>query len=198
MLETVPLEEELSRILEDSVRAVEQLREPVNQRFILEMADLLAQTFLNGNKLIVAGNGGSLCDASHFAEELTGFFKEKRRALPAISLSEPGHLTCVGNDVGFEQVFSRGVEAYGKPGDLFVGLTTSGNSPNLVLAFKKAKELGMTTVAFLGKEGGVLKGKSDLELHIKGFSGSGPIQEAHMAAIHAIIELLENQLFKKN
>lgn len=187
--------EQLSQGVEDSIRAVTILKEKFALEFMLETSRLLASVFNEGGKVIIAGNGGSLCDAMHFAEELTGFFRAKRRALPAIALAEPGHITCTGNDLGFEYIFSRGVEAYGRPGDLFVGLTTSGNSPNIIHAFEAAKTLGLKTVSFLGKGGGKLKGIADLELIIDGFKTSDRIQEAHMAAIHLIIELLEHQLF---
>ncbi|MCB1136804.1 MAG: SIS domain-containing protein, partial [Chlamydiia bacterium] len=110
----------IRKALHDGVSAIEQLLEEQKISFIHEVGDLLARTFAKGNKVIIAGNGGSLCDASHFAEELTGFFRSYRQALPAIALSEPGHLTCVGNDAGFEEVFSRGVEAYGKVDDVFI------------------------------------------------------------------------------
>ena len=146
-------------------------------------------------KIIIAGNGGSLCDASHFAEELTGFFRKYRAALPAIALSDAGHITCVGNDLGFDQIFARGVEAYGVSGDIFIGLTTSGNSANIINAFIAAKKLGLTTVSFLGKDGGKLKGVADYELIISDMVTSDRIQEAHMTAIHIIIELVENKLF---
>ncbi len=181
--------------IEDSIRAIEQLKNSQSFDFMVNIANLLTETFRNGNKVIIAGNGGSLCDAMHFAEELTGFFRGKRKALPAIALSEPGHITCTGNDIGFEYIFSRGVEAYGVPGDVLVVLTTSGNSPNIIHAIKVAQELQLTTVAFLGKCGGKLLGKADFELIIEGFQTSDRIQEAHMAAIHLIIELLERQLF---
>ncbi len=138
--------------IEDSIRAIEQLKNSQSFDFMVNIANLLTETFRNGNKVIIAGNGGSLCDAMHFAEELTGFFRGKRKALPAIALSEPGHITCTGNDIGFEYIFSRGVEAYGVPGDVLVVLTTSGNSPNIIHAIKVAQELQLTTVAFLGKE----------------------------------------------
>lgn len=186
------------RILESihqSVCAVEQLRAECNVLFIEALAEKMASCFRNENKIIIAGNGGSLCDASHFAEELTGFFREKRPALPAIALSEPGHMSCVGNDIGFEWVFARGVEAYGKPGDLFIGLTTSGNSLNIIKAIEEAKRQGLYTIAFLGKGGGKLKGVADLELVINGFDTSDRIQEAHMAAIHIAIEMVEEHLF---
>lgn len=175
-----------------------QLELPESLAFIEKTVYLLAEAFQSGNKVIIAGNGGSLCDAAHFAEELTGYFRQQRPALPAIALSEPGHITCVGNDIGFDKVFSRGVEAYGKPGDVFVGLSTSGNSKNIIEAFATAKKMGLKTVAFLGKDGGKLKGVADQELIIKGFSTSDRIQEAHMTAIHIIIEFLEQTLFPEN
>jgi D-sedoheptulose 7-phosphate isomerase len=181
--------------IKESARAVAKLQEPASVTFIREAGILLAETFRQGNKVIIAGNGGSLCDAAHFAEELTGNFRRYRRALPAIALTEPGHITCVGNDFGFDAIFSRGVEAYGTPGDLFIGLTTSGNSPNIVAAFNTAKKLGLRTIAFLGKGGGKLKGTADLELSIDGFDTSDRIQEAHMAALHIIIEVMEAELF---
>jgi D-sedoheptulose 7-phosphate isomerase len=175
--------------------AIDQLCSSENINFINDIAVALANCFQNGGKLIVAGNGGSLCDAAHFAEELTGVFRMLRPALPAIALSDAGHLTCVGNDLGFDWVFARGVEAYGKPEDIFVGLTTSGNSQNIINAVQKAKELGLKTVLFLGKGGGKLKGHADYELLINGFKTSDRIQEAHMMAIHIIIEVLEEILF---
>jgi len=185
----------LLKSTEESVNAVSRLLEPASLQFMEQAAEMLAECFRDGHKVLVAGNGGSLCDGAHFAEELTGVFRRVRKPLPVISLSEPGHMSCVGNDLGFEWVFARGVEAYGKPGDLFVGLTTSGNSPNIVKAFEMAKRLGMKTIAFLGKGGGVLKGVADIELSIDGFSTSDRIQEAHMAAMHIIIEGVEHLLF---
>lgn len=179
----------------DSLTATAQLKEPLSLNFIQEVASAMANCFRNQGKVIIAGNGGSLCDASHFAEELTGLFRSFRPALPAIALSDPGHITCVANDLGFDQIFSRGVEAYGNKNDIFIGLTTSGNSPNIVNAIDTAKKRGLTTVAFLGKTGGKLKGIADYELIISGMATSDRIQEAHMTAIHIIIELVEKQLF---
>lgn len=181
--------------VEEGIDAVRQLSSKESLEFIEKSAEALACCFRKKGKILIAGNGGSLCDASHFAEELTGFFRKKRRALPAIALGEPGHLTCVGNDIGFEHVFSRAIEAYGEEGDIFIGLTTSGNSPNLVNAFEQAKESGLKTIAFLGKGGGKLKGVADLELIIESFATSDRIQEAHMTAIHIVIEIMEEILF---
>lgn len=189
------MQKKLLRAIDDCIRAVEQLKLPTSLLFMQRVSQALADCFANGKKVIVAGNGGSLCDAAHFAEELTGVFRQVRRALPVIVLSEAGHLTCTANDLGFEFVFSRGVEAFGQPGDIFVGLTTSGNSPNLLNAFEEARKKGLQTVAFLGKGGGEIKGMADFELIIEGFTTSDRIQEAHMAALHMIIEQVENLLF---
>lgn len=179
----------------DSVKAVEMLLNENALVFMENVARLLAETLQNGNKLIVCGNGGSQCDAAHFAEELSGYYREKRKALAAICLSEPGFLTCVGNDLGFDHVFARGVEALGKENDLLVVLTTSGNSKNLLFAVEEAKRKKLKTVAFLGKDGGKLKGICDFEWIVGGFRWSDRIQEAHMAAIHIIIEQMEKLLF---
>lgn len=189
------MKEKILLSIKEGVQAVEQLMQPDKVAFIEKGASLIAETIVSGHKLLIAGNGGSLCDANHFAEELAGYFRNKRVALPALCLSEPGFLSCVANDAGFDEVFSRGIEALGKKGDLFVGLTTSGNSKNLIRAFERAKERGLTTMAFLGKGGGKLKGVADLELIIEGFSFSDRIQEAHMTAIHIMIEMVEEILF---
>jgi D-sedoheptulose 7-phosphate isomerase len=182
----------------EAIEAIQVLQAPHALSFIERLSIELLSAFKRGNKVILAGNGGSLCDAAHFAEELTGFFRSREReALCAIVLNDPGHITCVGNDLGFDHIFSRGVAAHGKPGDLFIALTTSGNSTNLVNALQAARELGLITVAFLGKGGGAMKGEADIELCIDGFPYSDRVQEAHMTAIHIAIELLENSLLKE-
>lgn len=181
----------------DCIKAISLLKEPHLLAFMEEAAAMMISCFRQGNKILVAGNGGSLCDANHFAEELTGFFRRIRPPLPVMALSEPGHITCVANDLGFEWIFARGVQAFGKPGDIFVGLTTSGNSSNIIKAMQIAKENQLKTIAFLGKDGGKLKGVADLEMVVSGFETSDRIQEAHMAAIHLIIQLIEEQLFYK-
>jgi len=185
----------LQRSVEEAVKATEMLRKPEALSFIEQAAHKIAHAYTHQKKLLIAGNGGSLCDAMHFAEEMTGQFRRKRRALPAIALSDPAHMSCVGNDYGFEEIFSRGVEALGTTGDVLVVLTTSGNSVNLLRAVKMAKTKEMHTIAFLGKTGGVLRGLCDLEWVVSGFAYSDRIQEAHMAAIHILIELVEQKLF---
>lgn len=190
------MREKILEAIDEGVRAIRLLREPSSVAFIERASQLIVECFQGGGKLLIAGNGGSICDAMHFAEELTGIFRHKRRALPAIALSDPGHLTCTANDIGYEAVFSRAVEALGKEGDIFIALTTSGNSPNLIHAMPVAKSLGLKTLAFLGKMGGKLKGSCDLEWSLDGFPYSDRIQEAHMTAIHIIIEMVEHQLFR--
>ena len=181
--------------VEDAIRAAEMLKAPESLHFIESAATQIAQCFQNGRKILIAGNGGSLCDAMHFAEELTGQFRNKRPALPAIALADPGHMSCVANDMGFDSVFARSIEALGQPGDLFIALTTSGNSANLIAAAQIAKDKGLFTIAFLGKTGGKMRGLCDLEWIVSGFPYSDRIQEAHMAAIHITIEMVEQCLF---
>ena len=183
--------------IEDGVRAIEFLKRPESLEFIEKTVLSLCRCFENGGKVLIAGNGGSLCDAMHFAEELTGLYRDKRPALGAIALSDPGHLSCVANDLGYNFVFSRGIEALGRPGDAFVALSTRGNSANIIEAVKAAKLLGMHTIGFLGKGGGKLKGMTDLELIVEGFSYSDRVQEAHMTVIHILIEMIEKKLFFK-
>ncbi len=185
----------LHKSIDDAVKAAEKLREPEALAFIEQASQMIAGAYQARNKLIVAGNGGSLCDAMHFAEEMTGQFRWKRPALPAIALSDPAHISCVGNDFGFDEVFARGVEAFGNEGDVLVVLSTSGNSINILHAVKKAKEKKMKSIAFLGKTGGVVRGLCDLEWVVSGFPYSDRIQEAHMAAIHIVIEMVEQKLF---
>lgn len=185
----------IQKSVDEAIRAANILKFPESISFIEQSAEMISGCFKKGGKILIAGNGGSLCDAMHFAEELTGQFRHKRPALPALALADAGHMSCVANDMGFDSVFARGVEAHGKSGDLFIALTTSGNSPNLISAILQAKEQGLATIAFLGKTGGKMKGLADLEWIVSGFSYSDRIQESHMAAIHIIIEMVEQNLF---
>lgn len=161
--------------------------------FVKEIKELYRR---DGN-LFIAGNGGSHCDAMHFAEEFTGRFRKDRKPLGALALGDPSHVTCVSNDYGFDQVFSRQLEGLGRKGDLFVGLTTSGNSENILQALHVAKRLEIRTVLLSGKEGGKAKGISDLEIIIPG-QHSDRIQEMHMKIIHSVIESVERELFPEN
>ena len=184
--------------IQEGIRAIELLQLPVHVDFIEKAVAVLCKCFKDGGKVLIAGNGGSLCDAMHFAEELTGLYREKRPALAALAFSDPGHMSCVANDLGYDQVFSRGIEALGKKGDVFVAMTTSGNSKNLIEAVKTAASMGIYTIGFLGKSGGKLRGVCDLELIIDGnFPYSDRVQEAHMTVIHILIEMIEKKLFVK-
>lgn len=178
-------------LLENFIKEEEERRE--TEKVAKELADV----FTKGNKVLICGNGGSNCDALHFAEEFTGRFRGDRKALPAIAISDSSHITCVGNDYGFDYVFSRGVEAYGKEGDMFLGISTSGNSPNVIKAVEAAKKLGMKTCVLLGKDGGKLKGMCDYEFIIPGKT-SDRIQEIHMMILHIIIEGVERIMFPEN
>ncbi len=162
-----------------------------------KISEELAEAYRNGKKSLIAGNGGSNCDAMHFAEEFTGRFRKDRRALPSISISDSSHITCVGNDYGFNFIFAKGVEAFGQEGDFFFGISTSGNSQNIVEAVKIAKEKGLKTVGLLGKDGGKLKGVCDYEFIVQAET-TDRIQEVHMMILHIVIEGVERILFPEN
>ncbi len=162
-----------------------------------EIATGLANAFAAGKKLLSCGNGGSLCDAMHLAEEFTGRYRKDRRALPAIALADSSHITCVGNDFGFDDIFARGVEAFGQEGDWLFCLSTSGNSKNIIRAVEIAQKKGLKTVALLGKDGGILKGRCDYEFIIPAHT-SDRIQEIHMLILHVIIEGVERVLFPQH
>lgn len=162
-------------------------------------ADMLAEALGEGGKVLACGNGGSACDAMHFCEELTGRFRKDRKALAAVSLTDVGHMSCVANDYGYEEVFARGVQALGKPGDVLVALSTSGNSANIVRAIEAATGIGMRTIGLLGRDGGKLAGVCDLEWIVPGVPADAPtadrIQEIHMLVLHALVEGVERRMF---
>ena len=145
----------------------------------------------NGGKIISCGNGGSMCDAMHFAEELTGRFRDDRPSIAAISISDPSHLSCVGNDYGFDQVFSRYLEAVGNKGDVLLAISTSGNSSNVLNAAKIAKEKGIVVVALTGKDGGQLKDNCDVEIRAPHSKYADRAQEIHIKVIHSLIHYIE-------
>jgi D-sedoheptulose 7-phosphate isomerase len=148
----------------------------------------------NGNKLISCGNGGSMSDAMHFAEELSGRFRNERKALPALSISDPTHISCVANDYGYEYIFSRYIEALGCEGDVLLGISTSGNSKNVINAVEAAKNKGMKTVVLTGKTGGSLASIADIEIRAPHSEFADRAQEIHIKVIHALIDGLEKAL----
>ncbi|MBL9031722.1 MAG: SIS domain-containing protein [Phycisphaerae bacterium] len=157
---------------------------------------LCAERIDAGHKILVCGNGGSACDAMHFAEELTGRFRDERPPLAAIACTDPGHLTCTANDFGFEHVFARWVRALGRSGDVLVVLSTSGNSPNILAALEAGSALGLRTVALLGKDGGRARSLAELSIVVPGDS-SERIQELHMLLLHAVVDGIERILFAR-
>jgi D-sedoheptulose 7-phosphate isomerase len=164
---------------------------------IAATAELMANSIKNGGKIITCGNGGSHCDAMHFAEELTGRYRENRAALPAIVISDPSHISCVANDFGYDHVFSRYIEALGQKGDVLLGISTSGNSSNIIRAVEAAKAKGMKTVILSGKDGGKLANIADIEIIVPHFGYADRIQEVHIKIIHILILLIEKMVLDK-
>ncbi|MES2856845.1 MAG: D-sedoheptulose 7-phosphate isomerase [Bdellovibrionota bacterium] len=162
-----------------------------------QFSKILTETFKSGGKLFTCGNGGSHCDAMHFAEEFTGRYRKDRAPLGALALGDASHVTCVSNDYGFNEIFSRQLMGLARKGDMLVGLSTSGNSENVIRAFAAAKEMGVRTVALLGRDGGKLKGMADLAIVIPATT-SDRIQEMHIKIIHTVIETVEREIFPEN
>lgn len=158
---------------------------------VVRAADTIVDSIKAGGKVISCGNGGSHCDAMHFAEELSGRYREDRPALPAMAVADVSHITCVGNDYGFDQIFARYVEAFGKPGDVLVGISTSGKSPNVLAAARLAQARGMKVVALTGKDGAELAKLADVAIVVPHFGYADRIQEIHIKVIHTLIDLIE-------
>ena len=174
------------------------LADPINLGNIEKAALMMVNTISNGGKIISCGNGGSLCDAMHFAEELTGKFRDSRKPVPAIAISDPGHITCVANDFGYDQVFSRFIEALGNKGDCLLAISTSGNSENVVRAANAAHDQNIKVIALTGNDGGQLASKADVEIRAPHQGYSDRIQEVHMMCLHILIEIVERIMFPEN
>src|SRR5665213_70410 len=158
-----------------------------NINSIIKAGEVLVAAFNSGNKVISCGNGGSMCDAMHFAEELSGRFRNDRVALPALSISDPSHISCVGNDYGYDFIFSRYVEAIGKEGDVLLGISTSGKSVNVINAIHAAKKKGMKVIGLTGKDGGQMAGLCDVEIRAPHSQYADRAQEIHIKVIHSLI-----------
>jgi D-sedoheptulose 7-phosphate isomerase len=174
------------------------LADPDGLKNVQRFVQAAAKTLKGGGLLMSCGNGGSMCDAMHFAEEWTGRFRKDRSALSAIAFSDPSQLTCIANDFGYDEVFARSVEAYGKKGDLLVAITTSGNSPNILRAIEVAKQRGVVTVGLLGKGGGKTKELVDIPIVVPKATTSDRIQEVHIKILHIAIEAVEREMFPAN
>jgi D-sedoheptulose 7-phosphate isomerase len=170
------------------------LSDAANIKVIEKASDVIVESFKKGGKVISCGNGGSHCDAMHFAEELSGRYRDDRKALPAMCISDASHITCVGNDYGFEFIFSRYLEGLGKEGDVLFCLSTSGNSPNILRAAEAAKKKGMKVIAMTGKDGGKLAPLADVEVRVAHFGYADRIQEIHIKVIHFLMLLIERRL----
>jgi len=170
------------------------LKDENNLKNIETAAKAIADSIKQGGKVISCGNGGSHCDAMHFAEELTGRYRDNRKAIPAICVSDPSHISCVSNDFGYEFVFSRYLEALGNKSDILLGISTSGNSANIIRAAQTAKEKGMKVIILSGKDGGKLAPLADIELRVSHFGYADRIQEVHIKIIHILILLIEKEV----
>ncbi len=162
---------------------------------INKVAQVISNSLKNGGVIYSCGNGGSMCDAMHFAEELSGRFRENRPPLPAIAISDSSYLTCVGNDYGFDSVFSRFIEAFGKKNDIILAISTSGNSKNILKAIQSAKDKNMIVIGLTGKDGGQMANLCDYELRVPHFGYADRIQEIHIKIIHTLIQLIEEKMF---
>jgi len=176
----------------EAASVLEQFRSNgANIEAVRRAGDLMVDALKANGKVISCGNGGSMCDAMHFAEELTGKFRDDRAPIAALSISDPSHLTCVGNDHGFEQVFARFVQAHGKAGDVLLAISTSGNSPNVLCAAEVARTQGVHVVGLTGKDGGKLAGLCDVEVRVPHAGYADRVQEVHIKVNHALIDHIE-------
>ncbi len=173
------------------------LSDPSKLDAIEKAADCLVDALQQGKKILSCGNGGSHCDAMHFAEELSGRYRENRPALAAMAISDPSHITCVSNDFGYNYIYSRFIEGLGNQGDVLVGISTSGQSANIMEAVKAAQEKGMQVVLLTGKDGGALAGMGAIEIRVDHFGFADRIQEIHIKVIHILIQLIEAKIFNR-
>jgi D-sedoheptulose 7-phosphate isomerase len=194
------VETALTQVISSLQESVELRNKIANDygRTIVEAASLMANCLRAGGKLLFFGNGGSAADAQHLAAEFVGRFVRERRALPSVALTtDSSILTAIGNDYGFDQVFSRQIQALGQPNDMAIGISTSGNSPNVLVALKEATVRGMKTIGLAGKDGGALARCVDLAITIPS-SNTARIQECHITIGHLLCELVEKELFDSN
>lgn len=188
----------MKQIADHFTQALEVLQKFNNEenfQKIEKAGELMVEAIKNQGKIISCGNGGSMCDAMHFAEELTGRYRENRPGIAAMSISDPSHLSCVANDYGYDFVFSRYIESVGRAGDVLLAISTSGNSKNVLLAIEAAKQKGMKVVGLTGKDGGKMAGICDVEIRAPHAPFADRAQEIHIKVIHSLIDHIERQLF---
>lgn len=188
------MEERIINVIDEQINNLSKLKENDYVENLKKVVEIISTSIKNGGKLLIAGNGGSAADSQHFAAEIVGRFVKERKGYPAIALTtDTSILTAVGNDYGYDDIFSRQIEALGKKNDVFVGISTSGNSKNIVKAIEKAKEQGLTTIGLTGKTGGVMKDLCDISL-VFDYKETARIQEHHLMTYHLICEFVEKEL----
>ena len=191
-----PMNNLITQSLQESQQVLADfLANPAKIEAIEKAADVLVNALKKGNKILSCGNGGSHCDAMHFAEELSGRYRENRPALAAMAISDPSHISCVSNDFGYNYIFSRFIEGLGNKGDVLLGISTSGNSANIMEAVKAAQAKGMEVILLTGKDGGQLAAYGCHEIRVDHFGYADRIQEIHIKVIHILIQLIESKLF---
>ena len=181
-------------LLEARAALSSMLDDDILLEIVSAAGDALARALADGNRVFSCGNGGSMCDAMHFAEELSGRFRDDRAPIAAMAISDPSHLSCVANDYGYEYVFSRAVQALGRQGDVLLAISTSGNSANVVAAARMARELNMQVIGLTGKDGGLLAGLCDVEIRTPLTPYADRVQEIHIKVIHCLIQGIEQSL----
>lgn len=188
------MQDRINQILDEKISSLNELKNNDYSLKIENISNIVSESIKSGNKLLIAGNGGSAADAQHFAAEIVGRFVLERKGYPAIALTtDTSILTAIGNDYSYDEIFSRQIEALGKPGDVFIGISTSGNSKNIIKAVEKAKELNIKTISFTGHDGGIMKDLCDENLIVNG-SETSRIQENHLMSYHIICEFVEKTL----
>jgi len=187
--------DQIDKELQEAARVLETfMNDGSNLQAIRKAASLLVNSVKEGGKIYSCGNGGSMSDAMHFAEELSGRFRDERKPIPAMAISDAGYITCTANDYGYDQIFSRFVEAFGSKGDSLLAISTSGNSENVLNAARTAKDKGLHVIALTGKDGGELAKICDVEIRAPHSEYSDRIQEIHIKVIHVLVMLIENEV----
>lgn len=186
--------EQIADQFSEATEILQKFNNSINHKKIADAATIMMNSIQNGGKIISCGNGGSMCDAMHFAEELSGRFRNDRNAIPAISISDPSHISCVGNDYGFEFIFSRFIEGLGNSNDVLLAISTSGNSVNIVNAIAAAKKKGMKIIGLTGKDGGKMAELCDIEIRAPHSKYADRAQEIHIKVIHSLILSIESGL----
>lgn len=185
---------EINTHFEEALAVLQKFSTQENFELIQQAGEIMVSAINAGGKIMSCGNGGSMCDAMHFAEELSGRYRDDRKALPAVSISDASHISCVGNDYGYDAIFSRYVEALGQANDVLLAISTSGNSKNVLNAVKSAKDKNIRIVALTGKDGGQLAKEADVNICVSHFGYADRIQEIHIKIIHTLIDYIEQNV----